>query len=49
MSAMVKKTIYLPEPLKAKIARIAAAQKRSRSAVIRQALEEYLAREERSA
>lgn len=38
---MVKTTVYLPEPLKAKLERVAARERRSEADVIRAALDEY--------
>ena len=47
MYGMVKTTIYLPEPLKDRVRRVAREQNRSEAAVIREALEEYTAGRER--
>jgi hypothetical protein len=47
MYGMVKTTLYLPEPLKDRISRIARAQRRSEAAVIREALEKYTDGQER--
>jgi Arc/MetJ-type ribon-helix-helix transcriptional regulator len=47
MYGMVKTTIYLPEPLKERVRRAAAEQRRSEAAVIRDALEKYTADRER--
>lgn len=47
MYGMVKTTIYLPEPLKERVRRVASEQRRSEAAVIRDALEEYTAGRER--
>jgi Arc/MetJ-type ribon-helix-helix transcriptional regulator len=47
MYGMVKTTIYLPEPLKERVRRAAAEQRRSEAAVIRDALEQYTADRER--
>lgn len=44
---MVKTTVYLPEPLKQRISRVARAQRRSEAAVIREALESYTIDHER--
>jgi predicted transcriptional regulator len=47
MHGVVKRTISLPEHLKARIVRIAREENRSQAAVIREAVEQYVARAER--
>jgi Arc/MetJ-type ribon-helix-helix transcriptional regulator len=44
---MVKTTVYLSEPLKSRVTRIAASEGRSEAEVIRAALEEYTAQRAR--
>jgi len=44
---MVKTTVYLPDELKSRIARAAAAEGRSEAAVIRSAIDRYTAEEAR--
>jgi predicted transcriptional regulator len=44
---MIKGTINLPEQLKARVVRMAREENRSQAAVIREAVEEYVARAER--
>jgi predicted transcriptional regulator len=48
MHGVIKRTINLPEQLKARIVRMAREQNRSQAAVIRDAIEEYVARAERA-
>jgi Arc/MetJ-type ribon-helix-helix transcriptional regulator len=47
MYGMVKTTVYIPEPLKERVRRVAAEESRSEAAVIRDALEAYTAAKER--
>ena len=47
MHGMATRTVYLPEPLAARLRRMADEQNRPQAAVIRDALEEYLAARER--
>ena len=48
MPGVIKTTVDLPEQLKVRIVRMAREQNRSQAAVIREAIEKYLGRVERS-
>ena len=47
MYGMEKTTVYIPKPLKERVRRMAAEERRSEAAVIRAALEAYTAAKER--